>query len=250
MQVPLTFTSPGADGPPPPPEVRVTVEYEDSQGRRVPIVLPRRVAVDRDDQDPADGDPAWPIAAWTHSVYEEREPLGSLRTTVDSIDGRRRLALELAIFDDLLVDDGLPPEETVRTRANPHGDLVVIDLQTTDGPVSFLFEPGLSDPTDSGVTLLHEFRSQPGTTEAAWPPRRARRPRHRRGCDGTPLPSLPNPPSHGSRVHLVPAGPGRRQRPDLSHPVAVPAPSNGRLRLEGPAGGALTDPWSIESHVR
>ena len=236
-EVPLTFTSPGADGPPPPPEVRVTVEYEDSQGRRVPIVLPRRVAVDRDDQDPADGDPAWPISAWTHSVYEEREPLGSLRTTVDSIDGRRRLALELTIFDDLLVDDDLPPEETVRTRANPHGDLVVIDLRTTDGPVSFLLEPGLSDPTDSPATLLHEFRSQPGTTEATVVPHA-----------GLVVHSIPadstEPPSHRFRI-LLPAA--FESISSLQVRVADNdrtyhtqwrslAPSNGRLRLGRPGG--------------
>lgn len=140
--IPLTFTADRTTSPPPPPEIRVRLEFEDSHGRRVPIRLARRIAVARIDDAPGDGGPAWPVAAWTHSVYEEREPLGSVTTSMVPTASGDRLAIDLTIFDDRLVDDEKSVESTVKSRRNPHGDLVVIELETTDGPRSFLFEPG------------------------------------------------------------------------------------------------------------
>ncbi|MCP4837311.1 MAG: hypothetical protein GY895_21405 [Phycisphaera sp.] len=139
--IPLAFTADRTTAPPPPPEIRVRLEFEDSHGRRVPIMLARRIAVARIDQTPGDGGPAWPVAAWDHSVYEEREPLGSVTTSLVPTASGDRLAIDLTIFDDRLVDDEKSIASTVESRRNPHGDLVVIELETTDGPRSFLFEP-------------------------------------------------------------------------------------------------------------
>ena len=145
----LEFSASRTSAPPPPPEVRVRIEFEDTQGRLVPIILPRRVPIDRADASPADGVPSWPIAAWTHSVYEEREPLGSVSTHLVSDPTAPRLAIDLTIFDDRIADDGVPLESTVKTRQNPHGDLVVLELTTEAGLRRFLFEPALIGAADA-----------------------------------------------------------------------------------------------------
>ena len=149
--IPLSFKAPRTASPPPPPEIRVRIEFEDTQGRRVPIVLPRRVSVARQDLDPADGEPAWPIAAWTHSVYEEREPLGWVRTHLVQTEAGPRLWIDLTIFDDRLADDQAPTESTVKSRQNPHGDLVIVELATNAGIRSFLLEPARIGPPDQNA---------------------------------------------------------------------------------------------------
>ena len=106
----------------------------------MPIVLPRRIPVTRFDSDATDGTPGWPIAAWTHSVYEELEPLGTMATMADPESGD--LTVELEITDDRLADDEVPIEQTIRTRRNPHGDLAVLTLRTDEGTRSFLVEIG------------------------------------------------------------------------------------------------------------
>lgn len=139
--IPLRFVASATKTPPPPPEVRVTLQFEDSQNRMVPIVLPRRVSVNREDPDATDGFPNWPIAAWSHSVYEERETLGSMTTRSIDVDGRPRLEVELMLFDDLLVDDGASETATIKSRRNPAGDLFVLTIQTEAGRRTFLCEP-------------------------------------------------------------------------------------------------------------
>ena len=165
IMVPLAFSAPQTSTPPPPPEIRVRIEFEDTQGRLVPMMLPRRIPVARADPAPADGVPAWPIAAWAHSVYEEREPLGWARTNLVPGETGPRLSIDLTIFDDRLADDGVPFESTVKSRQNPHGDLVVVDLLTDDGIRSFLFEPALIAPPPlgtSGTELVAFSKNGPG----------------------------------------------------------------------------------------
>lgn len=152
-RVPVTIRSARTDAPPPPPEIRVTARFVDDRDREVPIVLPRRITVERSDDDLGDGTPTWPIAAWSHSVYEEREPLGELRTMVE--DGR--LVLDLAFHDDRLADDDAILEKTIGGRRNPHGDLVAIEVVDRDGRAQrFLFEPADGMPGDPRLILLDD----------------------------------------------------------------------------------------------
>ncbi|RPG17609.1 MAG: hypothetical protein CBB69_007150 [Phycisphaera sp. TMED9] len=138
--VELDVLADAVQSPPPPPEIRITASFRDHQDRVVPIVLPRRIPVTRFDSDATDGTPGWPIAAWTHSVYEELEPLGTMATMADPESGD--LTVELEITDDRLADDEVPIEQTIRTRRNPHGDLAVLTLRTDEGTRSFLVEIG------------------------------------------------------------------------------------------------------------
>ncbi len=137
--------------PPPPPEIRITASFLDDRDRIVPIVLPRRIPVVRRDTVVADGSPRWPIAGWTYSVYEEREPLGTLATKADPEFGD--LMIDLEINDDRLADDEVPIEETILARRNPHGDLAVLTLRTDEATRSFLVELGIS-PIDGAIPLI------------------------------------------------------------------------------------------------
>ncbi|MEE2972485.1 MAG: metallophosphoesterase, partial [Planctomycetota bacterium] len=152
VSIPLRLTAARTATPPPPPEVRVRLEFEDSKGRSVPIVLPRRIPVGRDDSNPADARPDWPIAAWSHSVYEEREPLGSLRTRAVTDAEERRLEIELEIFDDALTADGEADTITARSHRNPRGDLVRVSVATSAGERRFLVEP--PSPGERFVPIL------------------------------------------------------------------------------------------------
>ncbi len=174
LALPVRITSDATDAPPPPPEIRVTISFTDEKGRDVPVVLPRRIQVERRDDDLADGAPAWPLAAWAHSVYEEREPLGSIRTTAEG----DALVIDLRFHDDRLADDDASLESTVGGRRNPHGDLVAIEVGTDRGTERFLFEPadrmpnpprllrldaegGLAEILDSAIERGPSTRSQP-----------------------------------------------------------------------------------------
>lgn len=150
--------------PPPPPEIRITASFQDDQDRRVPIVLPRRIPVARHDPVVADGSPRWPIAAWIYSVYEEREPLGTMTTTADPKTGD--LMIDLEINDDRLANDDVPIEETIRTRRNPHGDLAVLTLRTDEALRSFVVELGA--PPIEGMLPLIEFNAD-GEILNSWP---------------------------------------------------------------------------------
>ncbi len=150
--IPIRVRSAPTDAPPPPPEIRTTITFVDEHDRVVPVVLPRRIAVERIDDDLADGEPAWPIAAWEHSVYEEREPLGSIRTSRDG----DRLAIEVRFHDDRLADDDAPLQGTVEGRRNPHGDLIVIEVRTGVGVRRFLLEPADGFPGDPRLIRLDD----------------------------------------------------------------------------------------------
>ncbi len=166
--------------PPPPPEIRTTISFVDEHERVVPIVLPRRIAVERIDDDLADGEPAWPLAAWEHSVYEEREPLGSIRTSRDG----DRLSIDLRFHDDRLADDDAPIQKTARDLRNPHGDLVVIRLRTDDGVRVFLCEPADGSPghprllgldDEGGIESVYENAVVRGPSTRSLPPRHSLR---------------------------------------------------------------------------
>jgi hypothetical protein len=178
--IPLRFTSERTPTPPPPPEIRVRLEFKDSQDRLVPLRLPRRIPITRTDPTPADGVPSWPVAAWSHSVYEEREPLGSVTTGISGEGSRSRLVIELSIHDDLIADDGLPIDATITSRRNPHGDLVVIELQTENGDRSYLFEPALPDGRDgtpsTGDLISYDGEELTGVHAGAITVRRPRDP--------------------------------------------------------------------------
>lgn len=161
----LDVTAPQTRVPPPPPEIRVTASFQDNQNRIVPIVLPRRIPVSRRDPVVADGSPRWPIAGWIYSVYEEREPLGSVATSADPVSGD--LMIDLQIQDDRLAEDEVSVEETIQARRNPHGDLAVITLRTEKKVTrSFLIELGLT-PIDGAIPLI-EFDAD-GKTLNSWP---------------------------------------------------------------------------------
>jgi hypothetical protein len=174
----IRVRSAATDAPPPPPEIRAMITFVDEHDRVVPIVLPRRIAVERIDDDLADGEPAWPIAAWEHSVYEEREPLGSIRTSRDG----DRLAIDLRFFDDRLADDDAPILRTVAGRRNPHGDLVAIEIRTDDGVRRFLVEPADEFPgnprlirldDEGGIASIDERAVVRGPSTRSQPPRHA-----------------------------------------------------------------------------
>lgn len=174
--IPLRVRSPRTEASPPPPEIRTTISFRDDHDRTVPIILARRIAVERRDDDLADGDPAWPIAAWEHSVYEEREPLGSVRTSAEG----DRLVIDLRFHDDRLADDDAPLERTVSGRRNPHGDLVAIELRTAGGTERFLFEPADRMPdtprlirldAEGGIAEIIEHAIVRGPSTRSQPPR-------------------------------------------------------------------------------
>jgi hypothetical protein len=120
--------------------------------------------VARHDPVVADGSPRWPIAAWIYSVYEEREPLGTMTTTADPKTGD--LMIDLEINDDRLANDDVPIEETIRTRRNPHGDLAVLTLRTDEALRSFVVELGV--PPIEGMLPLIEFNAD-GEILNSWP---------------------------------------------------------------------------------
>jgi hypothetical protein len=176
--IPVQVRSSSTETPPPPPEIRTTLTFIDEQDRVVPIVLPRRIAVARIDEDLADGDPAWPIAAWSHSVYEEPEPLGSIRTSAHA----DRLDIDLAFHDDLLADDDAPLDRTIESLRNPHGDLVVIEIGTPDGTATLIFEPADNMPGNPRLIRLAADGSRHQIYEDAivrGPSTRSQPPRHR-----------------------------------------------------------------------
>lgn len=150
--VPIRVVANRTTTPPPPPEIRATAVFTDDRGREVPIVLPRRIPVDRFDPDLSDGQPTWSIPAWVHSVYEEPEPLGEARTWSEGGD----LVIELAIRDDLLADDDHPVERTARERGNPHGDLVSLEVRLAGSVRRFLFEPADRRPEDPRLLRLDD----------------------------------------------------------------------------------------------
>jgi hypothetical protein len=171
----IGVTAEATDAPPPPPELVATVTFADDHDRLVPIRLPRRIPVERFDDDLADGEPIWPIAAWEHSVYEEREPLGSLRTTIE--DGQ--LIIDLRFFDDRLADDDVSPESTAKGRRNPHGDLVMIEVTARDDVSRWIFEPAdrpagsprlLRLGREGGVEEIFEDAIQRGASTRSQPP--------------------------------------------------------------------------------
>jgi len=178
VAIPVRVRSDRTDAPPPPPEIRTTISYVDDHDRVVPIVLARRIEVARDDDDFGDGEPWWPIAAWRHSVYEEREPLGAVRTTAEG----DRPALDLWFHDDRLADDDAPLDSTLAGRRNPHGDLVVIEVETPAGTERFLFEPADRFPdgprlvrlnADGGVDAIFDAAVRRGPSTRSQPPRHA-----------------------------------------------------------------------------
>ncbi len=155
-QIPLRFTAGKTDTPPPPPELIVTATFIDDHDRRVPVRLPRRVTIERSTPSLSDRVPSWPIAAWQHSVYEEPEPLGHVRTDVVETKDGQRLSLDVVIYDDALVDDRRPPEQTVADQRNPHGDLVKITIVTATGPRIFLVEPAVDPTTTPTIIESHD----------------------------------------------------------------------------------------------
>ena len=142
----------------------MTASFQDNQNRIVPIVLPRRIPVARRDPQVADGSPRWPIAGWVYSVYEEREPLGSVATSADPESGD--LMIDLQIQDDRLAQDDVSIEDTIQARRNPHGDLAVLTLRTEEAARSFLIELGIA-PVDGAIPLI-EFDAD-GKILNFWP---------------------------------------------------------------------------------
>ena len=163
----VSVTAPLVDAPTLPPEFHANATFVDDQGRRVPIRIARRIPVERRDSNPGDGMPRWPVAGWSHSVYETLDPLGFVVTSTDPDSGD--LLLRMEIGDDRIADDDASPASTAAGRRNPAGDLMVIEVRTSTAARVFLFEPAqptrLIEIDDTGDVV----RIWPGVGRASDP---------------------------------------------------------------------------------
>ena len=68
--------TPAGSRPGRPPQLDIIASFEDDRGRRVPVVIERRLAIERDPVLLESGGPPMelPICAWTFSVYDNVEP--------------------------------------------------------------------------------------------------------------------------------------------------------------------------------
>jgi len=158
-------------GPGRPPQLDVTASFEDEQGRRVPVVIRRRLAIERDPVRLVRGGPpiTLPICAWTFSVYDNVEPDPECLLTLLE-DGRLRI--EIAVEGDQLVgpgSDGRPRSERMR---NPMADAIRIDIACPEsGERTVYWEPlggpaELTDPASDVATTLDEVALL--ETETGW----------------------------------------------------------------------------------
>ena len=159
-RVELRFVAPKVDAPPPPPQLTVTATYEDDKGRRVPVILQRRIPIKRT---VAEDEPLvrWPISAWRHSVYEVPEEDSWVQVDLRG----PHPVLDVAVMDNQLCRSEGDELDLVRMRNNPPGDLVRIRTRAGDVAREFLLEP---DALETGVL----WEVQGGKTairhEAAW----------------------------------------------------------------------------------
>lgn len=132
----IGVTSPRTETSPQPPQLLITATFTDSRGRDVPIVIHRRVPIERSMQ--AGTAETFSISAWRHSVYELPE-----RDSMATVDlSHASPSIRLTLEDDLLCFDG---NDIVATKRNPTSDLIRILIEgNTPTPREFLLAP--ADP--------------------------------------------------------------------------------------------------------
>lgn len=154
--------SPKGGRPGRPPQLDVTARFQDEAGRSVPVVIRRRLAIDRRPlQLAAGGEPvALPVCAWTFSPYDTLE---SDPNCLLGLDDAGRLLVDVTVPGDLLVDDG-PDVRPVSDRLNtPMADAIRLEVDPGAGAPHLVvyWEPAEGAPVlidADGTTVELETR--------------------------------------------------------------------------------------------
>ena len=137
LDIDLHFTSAKSITPPQPPTLRIQATFVDEKSRNVPVVLHRRVPIQRS-ADVRDTRTHFPISAWRHSVYEVPEADSWVRLDFTGTTPR----LYLHIEDDQLCRTNIDDQTLMKKRGNPPCDLARITVQSTTDTREFFLEPG------------------------------------------------------------------------------------------------------------
>jgi predicted phosphodiesterase len=144
----LRVRAAACDHSPQPPQLLITATFTDSKDRSVPVVLHRRLPIERSMN--AAVPQRFPISAWRHSVYELPEPDSTV--VIDLTERSPRLAFTLR--DDHLAFER---DRLIETRHNPMSDLVRIVLSMGEHSREFLLAPGgpAGDLIDAASGTIH-----------------------------------------------------------------------------------------------
>jgi UDP-2,3-diacylglucosamine pyrophosphatase LpxH len=146
-----------------PPQLDITASFNDTQGRRVPVLLRRRIPLERNPVvlTPG-GEPAsLPLCAWTFSVYDRVEPDPECLLSLDE-DGH--LVLEVMAPGDLLAGPGPDQRPLTERTGNPMADAILVELGAPEHPARETIYWELT--SDDGVHLLEDGSSRPLTRTA------------------------------------------------------------------------------------
>ena len=133
IEAKVTSLAPASDTPGAPPQLDITATFTDSKGREVPVLLRRRIPLERDPIALTRGGESvsLPASAWTFSVYDtvEADPECLL-----SLDADGLLVVEIMSEGDLLAGPG-PDRRPIPERIrNPMADAVLIEFGPADEP--------------------------------------------------------------------------------------------------------------------
>jgi len=139
--VELGLACPKLEAPRNPPEFHFEAAFEDTRGRRVPVIVRRRLPLRRTLRvPPSDETATWPICAWDFSVFETLEANPTLRLRPSGED----IEFILDVPDDAVSGYVGPEEDPADRFRNPMADAVLIEA--TDGSTlrRFYTEPFVS----------------------------------------------------------------------------------------------------------
>lgn len=117
--------APASGKPGRPPQLDIIAHFQDTRGRDVPIVIRRRIPLERAPVTlrPGEDGTTLPISAWDFSVYDtlEQDPECTL-----ALDESGRLVINIAAPSDLLAGAGPDERPLMERMRNPMADAVLI----------------------------------------------------------------------------------------------------------------------------
>jgi hypothetical protein len=161
VSIPLDLEIDEIPAPWPPPEIRVVATFTDDAGRRVPIVLPRRVPIARSVElrRPEHAGVRWHsaplgVSAWAFSVYDTLEPDPFCRV---GLDAEGSLEIEVTVPDTLLATPFEDPRIDETRLRNPFHDAVALRFRAGDGESWWLLELVAPDSPAPLGTIAHRW---------------------------------------------------------------------------------------------